>query len=67
MNLKRGKQMSDSLDNLEWDEASQGYIKRERTDLEQFPYGQKLKCECGLASLGYETGHSDWCPLANGG
>ncbi len=49
-------------DGVEWDETTGCYVKKKRKDEPQWPYG--VKCECGVASLGYKLGHSDWCPLA---
>ncbi len=59
--------MSDEIKNdndyvLTWNDATHQYDKRpKRTDELQWPYG--AKCECGVASLGYSVGHSDYCPL----
>lgn len=58
-----------------WNDATQQYDKvkkpglPERVDDSNWWLGTQVKpkCECGIASLGYEVGHSDWCPCSTGG
>lgn len=53
---------SDDLDDFIWNDDVKNYERRpKKTEELQWPYG--VKCECGVATLGYTTGHSDWCPL----
>lgn len=63
--MSDNKKVSDAeLAFLEWDDATQSWVKQP-TKIDGSPWWESKprKCECGIASLGYEVGHSDYCPL----
>ncbi len=51
-----------SLEDYSWNPYTHRYDKRKKPEL--IKSWEPKKCECGVASLGYTHGHSDWCPLA---
>jgi hypothetical protein len=60
--------MTDKDYDLVWDERIHSYVRvpklklPEREGAQVIPERQRKICECGVAALGYDVGHSSWCP-----